>query len=1047
MVGLLIASAFGAGWVVPVTATHGVGTITACPAAAPGCDYTSIQAAIDHANAGDTVEVAAGVYSESLVVDTDFLTLKGATGDPAHVVVQNTAEIVLFVRADQFTLRDITIRAEGAPSGPGNGEPYAVRVGSGATAGFTAVNAVLVGAKTALGIFGDGLPSGFDGVTVTDSRLTVTQETTGFAFNGDGVRDVLVTGTTITGGKANVYFEDDSTADIALNNNTYVGGTWALYASSSVQGAQIDARFNDWGAYTRSGVDARMSNNGVATTVDSTCFSDGLGSWLECAIPVHNAATGQGYWTIQDAISAASTGDTILLGPGTYLGGLTMDKALTLCQGNAENTGCGSDPADVVIDGNGAIYTIWVSADDVTIEGVTVQNPSLTTVDQDWGAVDPSLIVVYADRFTLRNAILQDPASRLLAGESRWHTVGVNIGTGSDDTTVEDVLIRNMPDSLGPDGTCFRLPCRTTGVFDWSGGAGLSVVDSTIVMPAGDLQDLAVRSVGIGAGVMTGALVSGNTITLADGAAPGGLYGVFGEFGASEFSGNTFERGRHGLFLRTNPTGDNIVSGNTFRTNSEGVRNYPGGTQILANSFDGNARSIVLAGAQSNGGSSLGIAINENMFQNNQYALSLLSQLSGASVDARENDWGVYNRSQIALFVDDAGTGNDVDVSCFIDSDHVSTVCPPTPDFSFAPVSPKWDANVQFSDASASGGRDLNSWTWSFSDGGTASGQSVGHVFAASGTFTATLTVTDEEGYSGSVTKPVTVWNTAPVFAAPAAQTVMEGSQIVTWITGSDADGDRVTYSATGLPSGAMLVHSSSGNNSAYVAWTPGYAASGDYTVTISATDGDLSAPSAALVIHVLDHSDHTAPVTVSSVSGTQAPSGWYTSTATVALTVSDAGGSGLLATYYRLNGGARIGYNPAAKIGVPTEGTTVVSFWSEDRNGNVEATQTVTVRVDKSGPSVAITSPAGLLGTDTALSNGGNVNFTVSTSDGVGSGVVQVKMFLDGVLVKVDTTGGPYYYNWDATGASLGRHTFMVRATDGVGFSAETTRAVLKIG
>jgi hypothetical protein len=388
-----------------------------------------------------------------------------------------------------------------------------------------------------------------------------------------------------------------------------------------------------------------------------------------------------------------------------------------------------------------------------------------------------------------------------------------------------------------------------------------------------------------------------------------------------------------------------------------------------------------------------------------------------------------------------------VDISCFIDSDHVSTVCPPTPDFSFAPASPKWDANVQFSDASVSGGRDLNGWTWSFSDGGSANGQSVGHVFAQSGTFTATLTVTDQEGYSESVTKPVTLWNTAPVFAAPAAQTVTEASQIVTWITGSDADGDRVTYSATGLPSGAMLVNSMSGNNSAYFAWTPGYAASGDYTVTISATDGDLSAPSAALVIHVLDHADHTAPVTTSSVSGTQAPSGWYTSTATVTLTASDAGGSGLKVTYYRLNGGARIGYNPAAKLAVPTEGTTVITFWSEDRNGNVEAAQTLTVRVDKSGPTVAVTSPTGLLGTDTAVSEGGTVNFTVSASDGVGSGVVQVKMFLDGVLVKIDTTSGPYYYNWDSTGAPLGRHTFMVRATDDVGFSAETTRAVLKIG
>jgi len=50
-------------------------------------------------------------------------------------------------------------------------------------------------------------------------------------------------------------------------------------------------------------------------------------------------------------------------------------------------------------------------------------------------------------------------------------------------------------------------------------------------------------------------------------------------------------------------------------------------------------------------------------------------------------------------------------------------------------------------------------------------------------------------------------------------------------LSAKDVDGDTITYSATGLPTGAVL----KGPN---FSWTPGYTQAGTYEVTFTASDG-----------------------------------------------------------------------------------------------------------------------------------------------------------------------------------------------------------------
>lgn len=72
------------------------------------------------------------------------------------------------------------------------------------------------------------------------------------------------------------------------------------------------------------------------------------------------------------------------------------------------------------------------------------------------------------------------------------------------------------------------------------------------------------------------------------------------------------------------------------------------------------------------------------------------------------------------------------------------------------------DLTCNFADASADSDGSVVAHAWTFGDGGTASTANASRTYAASGTYTVGLTVTDEDGASGSATHSVTVTAPAP---------------------------------------------------------------------------------------------------------------------------------------------------------------------------------------------------------------------------------------------------------------------------------------------
>ena len=211
-----------------------------------------------------------------------------------------------------------------------------------------------------------------------------------------------------------------------------------------------------------------------------------------------------------------------------------------------------------------------------------------------------------------------------------------------------------------------------------------------------------------------------------------------------------------------------------------------------------------------------------------------------------------------------------------------------------------------------------------------------------------TVSVTVSDGIlsdSETFTWNVRTVNAAPTLQNPGNQTAEEGAFVILNLQGADANGDPLTYSATGLPAGLQLTQSSG-----RIAGTP--TAPGSYDVTASVSDGTLTASQSFTWVV---RARNAAPVLTT-------PSDQLTNVNTAAslqVQATDANGDTLSYVAAGLPTGLTIASNTGLISGSPTlAGIYAVEVSVSDGVARVSASFTWTVQETSSSTNVSLSNP-----------------------------------------------------------------------------------------
>jgi parallel beta-helix repeat protein len=293
-------------------------TITVCPS---GCSYSSVQAAIDAASPGDTIEIRAGTYQENITI-TKSLTLTGAGRDVTSIQGKEPGKPVVTITGDQeisVTVQGLTI-AEAKAATPRSWREHGFRISG-------KVRLVVRGCRVS-----DNPHSGLWVVGTDVGALEVS--------------DCLITGNAV--------------AAIGNSNPNFV-----------VSGGNNELRDN--GVDLCGFVPPSMRTPLVPET-----------GWTLVQVP-------RDYATVQEAIDAVAPGGTVAVASGTYVGGLTIGKSLTLRGAGQELTTLRPRPnkgpvvgvlagAEVKIEGFTITGSVWVglwASGDVTLQSCVISGNGL----------------------------------------------------------------------------------------------------------------------------------------------------------------------------------------------------------------------------------------------------------------------------------------------------------------------------------------------------------------------------------------------------------------------------------------------------------------------------------------------------------------------------------------------------------------------------------------------------------------------------------------------------------------------------------------------
>jgi putative Ig domain-containing protein/cadherin-like protein len=297
-----------------------------------------------------------------------------------------------------------------------------------------------------------------------------------------------------------------------------------------------------------------------------------------------------------------------------------------------------------------------------------------------------------------------------------------------------------------------------------------------------------------------------------------------------------------------------------------------------------------------------------------------------------------------------------------------------------------------------------------------------------------TVTVTDNGSPPLAATAQFTITvgnvNRPPVLAAIGNITMNEGQVLQFNVSGTDPDGDALSFAASNLPTGATLTDHH--NGTATFDWTPGFTQAGNYTnVTITVTDSGIPAQSASQSFTITVGNVNRPPV-LGAIGNQITPENALLQ---FSITATDPDGDALSFTAANLptgatltdnhNGSATFAWTPAA--GQTGNYPNVTVTVTDNGSPAQSASQSFTITVGNVNRPPVL----GAIGNKT-VNEGQLLSFVASASDPDGNAISFTAGNLPSGATLTDHHDGTATFGWTPTFAQAGNYTNVtITATD----------------